>query len=299
MELRQLRHLLALADTASFSRAATRLHLTQSALSRSIQTLESDIGVQLVDRVGRRNELTPMGHVAVAHARQVVQAADAFKASLDPAQRGRLVSLRVGLGSGPGALLMTPLLIHLARHEPEAHGEVLRGATELQLQQLRNRELDALVVDVRRVVPAPDLRIEPLPELHAGFFCRRDHPLTRLRQVTLRAMLRYPLASTPLSDEVARQLVEQYGEQANPAQMTKLCCEEVSSLIQTVLQTDAIYLGIRAAARAELAQGALVEVPIQPALAARARFALITLAGRTEGVGVTFLRGFVQEHLRD
>jgi DNA-binding transcriptional LysR family regulator len=298
MELRQLRHLIALADTASFSRAATRLHLTQSALSRSIQTLESDLGVQLVDRVGRRNELTPLGHVAVAHARQVVQAADEFKASLDPAQRGRLVTLRVGLGSGPGALLMT-LLIHLARHEPETHSEVLRGATELQLQQLRNRELDALVVDVRRVVPAPDLRIEPLPELQAGFFCRRDHPLTRLRQVTMRAMLHYPLASTPLSDEVARQLVEQYGEHANPAQMTKLCCEEVSSLIQTVLQTDAVYLGIRAAARAELAQGTLVQVPIQPALAARARFALITLAGRTEGVGVMFLRNFVQEHLRD
>jgi DNA-binding transcriptional LysR family regulator len=299
MELRQLRHLLALAETASFSRAAVRLHITQSALSRSIQTLEADVGARLVDRVGKRNELTPLGHAVLAHARQVVQAADELKASLDPQHRGRLVSLRVGLGSGPGALLMTPLLIHLAQHEPGAHAEVLRGATELQLQQLRSRELDALVVDVRRVVPAPDLHIEQLPDLRAGFLCRQGHPLLGERRLTLAALLRYPLASTPLSDEVARQLVDQYGEQANPAHMTTLCCEEVSSLIQTVLQTDAVYLGILAAARAELAAGALVELPVQPALAARARFALITLAGRTESVGVAFLRRFVGDHLTD
>ena len=65
MNLKQLEHLLAVAETGSFSRAAEQLHLTQPALSRSIRMLEEELDARLIDRMGRRNELTPMG-VALA-----------------------------------------------------------------------------------------------------------------------------------------------------------------------------------------------------------------------------------------
>jgi hypothetical protein len=59
VNLRQLAHLTALAEEGSFSRAAERLHLTQSALSRSVQTLEDELGARLIDRAGKRSTLTP------------------------------------------------------------------------------------------------------------------------------------------------------------------------------------------------------------------------------------------------
>ena len=71
MNLRQMEHLLALADSGSFSRAAESSHLTQSALSRSIQSLEEELGGALFDRIGKRNALTPLGHLAVQRARRV------------------------------------------------------------------------------------------------------------------------------------------------------------------------------------------------------------------------------------
>lgn len=299
MELRPLRHLLALQQTRSFSRAAERLFITQSALSRSIQGLEAELGIRLVDRIGKRNELTPMGQVVAEHARRMVQEADDLKGHLAQLALGHMGSLRVGLGSGPGAVLMTALLQRLAAHEPPVRAVVLRGATELQLQQLRNRELDALVIDARRVSPAPDLRIESIAELRAGFLCRKGHPLARRRSIAFDELLAYPVASTPLSDEVARLLTEQYGARADPARMTRLCCEEVASLIETVRSTDAVFLGICAAARADLKAGALVELPVTPALAARARFALVTLGGRTEGPSVAYIRAFARELLHD
>ena len=55
MNLRHLEHLLAVADTGSFSRAAGRLFITQSALSRSIQGLEDELGGPVLDRLGKRN----------------------------------------------------------------------------------------------------------------------------------------------------------------------------------------------------------------------------------------------------
>ena len=79
MNLRHLEHWLALADTGSFSRAAEQLHLTQPALSRSIAALEQELGGRLFDRIGKRNELTPLGQAVLARARHVVLEAEELR----------------------------------------------------------------------------------------------------------------------------------------------------------------------------------------------------------------------------
>ena len=301
MNLRHLEHWLALADTGSFSRAAEKLHITQSALSRSIQALEEDLGGPLVDRVGKKNELTPLGRSVLERARRIVHEAQELKQGAALLQQGGLGALRVGLGSGPGAMLMTPWLVYMAQHHPTVQVTVSRGSTELQLTQLRERQLDALVVDVRRVETAPDLKMTQVVEMRAGFVCRQGHPLLKraAKGLPFDALLSYPIASIELSQEVARLLVDHYGPQANPAQMTTLQCEDIASLLDVVGQTDAIYLGIVGAARDGLAQGRLVELPMQMPVKGQARLALITLAGRTELPVMSVFRAFVQNHLSD
>ena len=301
MNLRHLEHWLALAETGSFSRAAEKLHITQSALSRSIQALEEDLGGPLVDRVGKKNELTPLGRSVLERARRIVHEAQELKQGANLLQRGGLGTLRVGLGSGPGAMLMTPWLVFMARHHPTVQVTVSRGSTELQLTQLRDRQLDALVVDLRRVEAAPDLKLEHVVDMRAGFVCRREHPVLQAHPagVPFDALLSYPFASIQLSQEVARLLVDHYGPQANPAQMTTLQCEDIASLLDVVGQTDAVYLGIVRAAREGLAQGRLVELQMRTPLKGQARLGLITLAGRTELPIMSVFREFIQKHLTD
>jgi len=156
-----------------------------------------------------------------------------------------------------------------------------------------------LVVDIRRVVPAADLLIGTIYDVRAGLICRAGHPLlTRHpRKVPFEALRDYPIASTPLSDEVARILVAHYGPQADPAQMTTLQCEEISSLLDTVRQTDAIFLGILGAARQDLAQGQLVALDVVPRLDSGAHLAMVTLAGRTELPVMAEFRQFVDRQL--
>jgi DNA-binding transcriptional LysR family regulator len=204
----------------------------------------------------------------------------------------------VGLGSGPAALLMLPLLC-AASAQAGMRVSVTQGPVELQMLQLRSRQLDAMVVDMRRVIPATDLNIESMAELRAGFVVRAQHPLAAEKKVTLADVLRYPVASTPLSDEVARLLVDQFGPQANPAEMVTLRCDDVASLVQTAARTDAIFLGVLATARSGLDDGSLVELQLTPHLAATARFAYVTLAGRTEAPAMAYFREFVRTHLRD
>lgn len=301
MNLKQLEHLLAVAETGSFSRAAERSHLTQSALSRSIQMLEDDLDVRLIDRMGRRNELTPLGDVVAARARHLVSEADDLRRSVTLFKAGSLGPIRVGLGSGPGVLLMTPFLIHMAQHHPEVRVAITRGSIAPQLLQLRERMLDALVIDVHSVAPAADLVIEDAGEMRAGFVCRSGHPLLAdgARGASFEQVLRYPLASTPLAYEVGHVLVRTFGPRANPDQAVRLHCEEVASLLETVRLSNAIFLGILAAARSGITSGELVELATDPPLVLSARYAIVTLVGRTESPSMKLFRRFAADKLRD
>jgi len=296
VNIKHLEHLIGLADTGSFSRAAEKLFITQSALSRSIQNLEDELGGKVLDRIGKRNELTPLGLDVVARARHIVRDAAELKQSAQLLQGGGRSAISVGLGSGPAALLLVPLL-KLAAQTPQMHVSATQGPVELMVQQLRSRQLDAMVVDMRRVVPSTDLNIESLAELRAGFVVRAGHPLASKKKVCLAEIVNFPVASTPLSDEVTRLLIDQYGQQANPAEMVSLRSDDVMSLISTVMQTDAVFLGVMAAASEGLESQRLVEIDLKPKLIANARFAFVTLAGRTEAPAMAHFRQFVSKQL--
>jgi DNA-binding transcriptional LysR family regulator len=294
MTLVQLRHLLSLAQTGSFSKSASAVFLTQPALSRSIRALELELGQPLFDRIGRRSEVTPFGRDVVARARQLVGAADDLRDSGAQMARGTAGTLRIGLGSGPGAMLMTPLLMHMAAHHPQLRLEISRGRTDVLERGLRERAIDALVVDARSLAPAPDVRAAETYEMRGAFLCRRGHPLLRKRGgVSFDQLRTYPIASTPLSDEVARVLVERYGPDAHPARCVTLHCEEIPSLVALTLHSDAVLIAIRAAGPD------LAELAMKPALNATARFALVTLAGRSEAPALPIVRRLMQELLRD
>ena len=267
---------------------------TQPALSRSIRALEDGFGAPLFDRVGRHFDLTPFGRDRLARVRQLVADADELLTSGLQATDGDAGVLRIGMGSGPGAMLMTPLLMHTAQHRPRLQMEISRAGTALLVQALRERALDALVVDARSLRPAPDLRSELLGELPGAFMVRRGHPLARRRGAPSFAdLLRYPMASTPLSDEVARMLVERYGPHAHPSAFVTLRCEEIPSLVEVAKRSDAVVLAIRAAAPE------LIELKLRPELDATARFGLVTLARRTEPPALAAVRELMHQLLHD
>ena len=293
MTLVQLKHLIELASSGSFSQSANKLHLTQPALSRSIKALEDELGQPLFDRVGRRNELTTFGAQIVQRARALVDEANELRRTGQLLKTGELGQLRVGMGSGPGAMLMTPLLMVMAHEHPQAHIDISRGSTQLLVQALRDRLLDALILDIRSLQPAADLKIEALKEMKGTFMCRPTHPLAKKRQVTFDMLRDYTIASTPLSDEVARILMERFGAQAHPNTLVNLRCEEISSLLDVARSSNAIVLAIRASAPD------LVELAVTPALNAKARFGLVTIATRTEPPLLGKVRALMHEVMKD
>lgn len=285
MTLVQLKHFVVLAERGSFAEASKLLFLTQPALTRSIQSLEDELGGLLFDRMGRRIALTPFGREALERARRMVGDAEALKHASKALTSGLMGELRIGLSSAPGALLSSPLMLHLVQHHPKLLLRISRGNTDVLIAELRAQHLDAAIVDARALRPAADLAVAQVFELQAGFLVRADHPLTRLgRAATHADLIAYPVASTPLSDEVARILIARYGPQANPDDMVTLRCDETLSIVDVARRSDAIVLTVHAVA------DDLVRLETDPPLNASARFGLVTLSRRNEAPALRIVR---------
>jgi len=285
MTLVQLRHFVALVDMGSFVQASTALFLTQPALTRSIRALEDELGGALFDRLGRRIALTPFGHEVLARARRLVSDAEALRQAGKGLHAGLIGQLRVGLSSAPGALLSTPLMLHMAEHHPRLQVRISRGNTAVLLDALRAQHLDAAIVDIRDMRPSADLQVALTFELAAGFLVRQDHPLTLVsRAVSLEEVMAYPVASTPLSDEVARLMINRYGPQANPDDMVTLRCDETLSIVEVARRSNAVVLTVNAVA------ADLIQLDVSPSLDAQGRFGMVTLAQREEAPALRILR---------
>ena len=255
MNLKQLEHLLAVAEAGSFSRAAERLHLTQSALSRSIRLLEEDLGTRLLDRMGKRTELTPLGLTVASRARRILFESAELRRSTDLLTQGGQGTISIALGSGPGVLLLTPLLVHVAQQHPAEHrgdarvaGSAPGHAAHAQAGCVggghpRHRAVGG-PAHRTGVADARGLHLPQRPSA-GGATGRRVSPRwprTRWRPPSCR---RTPRGS----------LIDRYGIAADPKTAVRLRCEEIGSLLETVRASDAVFLGIVAAAREGILSG--------------------------------------------
>lgn len=299
MNLNHLRHLIALAEHQSFRKAADALFLTQPALSRSIQALERELKVKLIDRVGKRNTLTAYGQQVVDSAKRIIFEAAELQRGVMLLREGTLGAVSIGFGPTPAAVLMVPLLTYMASHRPKIQINVSRGSVSLLTQALRSEAVDVIAIDLRALTDFKDLLIEPLAPLRGGFICRAGHPLLSREAVDLAMLRQYPVASTPLSDEISRNLATELGAEAHPSRLMTINCEDISGLLDVVEATNTIFFGIFASARARIAAGKLQIIEVLPPVERTGQYALVSLAGRSESPTLKLFRDFVHVHFHD
>jgi DNA-binding transcriptional LysR family regulator len=145
VELRQLRYFVAVAEELHFGRAAERLHMSQSPLSRAIRELERELGLVLFVRTTRRVELTPAGLALLERARRALAEIDA---AVDDARRAATPGEGVvGVGYTPFTRSQaTRIAEELERERPELQLRLEEDVTPELLQQIASHDLTAAVV---------------------------------------------------------------------------------------------------------------------------------------------------------
>ena len=138
MELRHLRHFVAVAEELHFARAAERLGMEQSPLSHSIRNLEGELDVKLFQRTTRRTWLTRAGMRFYQEARRILQDIDAATAAVRRNNEDEPMVIRLALGEDLASEPFTRLLFELEHHTPKV---------ELEVRELLHTEAARLVRD--------------------------------------------------------------------------------------------------------------------------------------------------------
>ncbi|NKS64010.1 LysR family transcriptional regulator [Rhodococcus hoagii] len=196
MELRQLEYFVAVAEEANFTRAAARVHVSQSGISAQIRQLENDLGAPLFDRSTRVAALTVAGEAALAHARAALAAARAVRDAVDDVNQLLRGRLEVGMVT---ACTVTPLFDALSsfhRAHPGIDVSLKEDNSDRLVDDVRAGAVDLALVGVAGAEPAG---------LHSFTVVRErlvaavpgNHPLAQLSSVTLADACAHPLVTLP------------------------------------------------------------------------------------------------------
>ncbi|MCW0423963.1 LysR family transcriptional regulator [Xanthomonas sacchari] len=191
VELRHLRCFLAVASELHFARAAQRLHIEQSPLSRTIKELEEALGVQLFARTTRSTRLTRAGELFLAHAHRVFAVLGQAHDSVRAAAHGYYGQMRIALSDAIPSAQLAALLALCRQEEPEVDVRLFRVPLAQLLKGLREEQYDVGLAQCGTPgdgVVAEQVWSEPLRVAVPA-----RHPLLAYRRIPLDELLRYPL----------------------------------------------------------------------------------------------------------
>ncbi len=279
VDLRSLRYLVAIVDEGTFARAAARLGVTQPALSRSVQALESALGAKLLDRGKSGATPTVSGRLLIERGRRLIADADAIPRELALIGSGETGEVAVGAGAYPAEICVGDAAGRLLAKRPGLKLRISVGDWSELTARVLSEELDLAICDVAAAETNPHLHAERLPQHPGWLFCRAGHPLATRSSLTLDAVRAFPIALSSLPNRVASMLRQ--GELLGHNVTAPAVRVDTFQLARDiVLQSDAVGAAIEAQIADEVRGGRVVLLPIElPWLVTD--YGFIHLAGRT------------------
>jgi DNA-binding transcriptional LysR family regulator len=296
IEIRQLRHVLALAEHGSFARAAVALRLSQPALSRSIQLLEQQIGSSLFLRSVAGVVPTDLGRLLAQRARQVVQMAEDLDQEVLSNRTLQAGQLSIGAGPYPLESVITTALVRFISAHPAIGVRVQVRDWDEFLPRLRSRELDFFVAEISTLKSEPDLEVEPLAEHPLYFVGRHAHPLAGRDNVDAAEIFAYPFVAParipPRLLEPMLQARRKFaGRMAAPQAFPSLECNVVAAVKRIVESSDAVTALTLSCCAAELEQQRFALLGTKPWLSSR--YGIVSLKGHPMSSAALRFREFV------
>jgi DNA-binding transcriptional LysR family regulator len=304
LNLRQLQHLLLLAEELHFARAAERAFLSQSAFSRSIQNLEASVGMRLFDRDLRSVRATPAGVRLIARARRLLSSADDLSREMDLLRSGELGNVNMGVGPFSGLTLLPAPLAQMQRDHPDVQVRLDVASSQTLLQQLDDERIDFFIAEIRELPAREDCVLTRIGWLAGAFYCRVGHPLasrTRLRFADLKDAR---FASVHMPQSMKKTLDKLMAASGGSSFSVALECESTALLRDLCLASDAIMLAFPRAVQNDLEAGLLQRLPVQdldalgPQTPLRTELGLVRLKERTLTPASEILMRLVREEAK-
>jgi LysR family transcriptional regulator, low CO2-responsive transcriptional regulator len=261
IDSRQLNAFAALARCGSFTLAAREVFLTQSAVSHAIKALEEDLNCRLVDRIGKRIQLTPAGEQFLRHTENILREMQSARAGLEVLSKWGHGRLRVGASTTACQHLLPTVLREFRESFPKCVIKIEPGDHSRQLELLRAGHVDLAFLLEPHSAISEDLVFVPLFEDELRFFVAPQHPWAQLRSVPRDALSTETLILYNKASYTFRLVADYFKEEkvtlTNFIELGSM--EAIKELVKLGLGAGILAPWISSS---ELANGTLVSLPL-------------------------------------
>lgn len=261
MDIRQLRHMMAIHRTGSFAKAAEQLGLAQSTLSKSIARLEDQLGLRLFERSGAGAVVTPMGAVVIAGAERIVEEAERLRRDVELAAAGDLGEIRIGMGPAFRPRFLPRFTEATVRRWPRLKLMIDVERRERLILDYRAGRYDVILLAHAAELEEPenvisDLMREPIVAVAAP-----DHPLAALSRISPDAFLAHPHAAASATSMLTAPGAV-LGERPTRPDEPLIQCSDDQTVLALAKAGLATAFASRHLARPEIEAGRLVPLPL-------------------------------------
>lgn len=297
MDLKRLHHLVTLSEERNFSRAAERCHISQSALSRSVQTAEDELGLKLFDRGTTAVTCTDAGAFVIDRARKLLFDNQCMLRDVKMYRERKVGDLAFGTGPYPAACMVPALLTEIRRQHPGVNVRVEVNNAIYLADHLRAETLDFYVADLRNVQASPEFTIAPIGTIEAALYVRPSHPLLSLQPVRLVQVMRYGLASAHAPPGVLEMLGQFAGLPDGVSLPLAVECDNLHLLCTLALATDTVACcPVESSNSPPSVAAGLVRLSIADVPPLYAEMAVVSLTGRSFSLMAELAVSFMSQY---
>ena len=249
VDLRKLHHAVVLAEMRSFVRAALHLNITQSALSRSIQSIEVSTGVRLFDRDRTGVWPTAHGQLFLERARSVLREAQGLDEMLHALAGTDIGVVRVGLGPALASIVVPSLLTRMLNERPDIRLSIVVQSPPALLSELVADRLDFIACSENLLDRTAPVVLRRIAVVSTWLLVRASHPLAGKAVASRANVAPYPMISGSFSEGYSSGVTD-FGD-------LTLICDDYQALHHAALTSDAVWFTPPQVAREALADGRL------------------------------------------
>jgi DNA-binding transcriptional LysR family regulator len=233
MDNQNLKAFITVAEIGSFSEAADRLYLTQSAISKRIALLEQQIGKRLFDRIARQVSLTEAGNELLPRARRILQEYENALQAINDLSGEASGTLRLAISHHLGLHRLPPILKQFAQQYPNVTLDIEFMDSEKAYEKILHGESEVAVITLalesHHNINSKKIWNDPL-----RFICAQDHPLAALKQPALQDLAEYPIILPGLNTYTGRIIQNLFQKEGIPlkAPMSTNYLETISTMVE-------------------------------------------------------------------
>lgn len=208
MNFTKLKYVVAVDRAQSVSVAAKTLNISQSAVTKAVADIETELGLTLFDRRARGVDTTPDGRAFIDRAARILSDVETLGADMTAARQKREALLRVAVTPASLEGLMNRAVLDVIASDPDLRLHLFAMPLDVSLQQLRQGDVDAVVGPRRVLDEDPRTVCTPLPDLKPLLYVRKGHPLTARAGLSVDDITRYPIVAPDTQNPIVPPLLE-------------------------------------------------------------------------------------------